>query len=341
MPPSTYPDQARFVSRVCQSLGYKFEDLDRGGGYLFSVSNGTSHFVSGAGWICTYPLNSAPAFAVSRDKAHTNAVLERAGIPVIPSKLYFITDYHAKLRPPGQELSNAIDAFSAFSGPVFCKPNTGSRGDFAEMINGVAEFKEYVERVHLRYDAILIQPILNGDEYRIFCIDDEVIFATQKTDFVVTGDGLRDLTMLLRDENAKFVGIGISPISESNILDFLAQDRNMTPTHVLSEGEKISLPGRRNLSAGSEVHDFTTEVRKPLADLALRAANAIGIRVSGVDIFDVSPNRDLSDLVIIEVNGNPAISSLTRIGRDDVADRIWHKVLLTYFGEIEKTRSNL
>src|ERR1700710_560707 len=121
-----YPDQARFVSRVCGQLGLQFTDLDNGNGYLFRVSNGRTQFVSGDGRICAYPLNTASAHGVAQDKAHTIAVLENAGLPTIPSALYFITDYHAKLRPPGRELPDAIGAVETAAGPVFCKPNTGS-----------------------------------------------------------------------------------------------------------------------------------------------------------------------------------------------------------------------
>lgn len=93
------------------------------------------------------------------------------------------------------------------------------------------------------------------------------------------------------------------------------------------------LAGRRNLSAGSDVEEFTTDIPAALAETALRAAKAVGLRVAGVDIFDISPARDLSSLVIIEVNGNPAIASLEGLGRDDLIDRIWRTILTRTFAE--------
>lgn len=81
---TSYPAQTRYVARACKRLGLRFRDLDNGGGYLFSVSNGRDEFASGSGAICTWPLNSAPAFGISRDKHHTNAVLAQAALPVIP-----------------------------------------------------------------------------------------------------------------------------------------------------------------------------------------------------------------------------------------------------------------
>ena len=71
--------------------------------------------------------------------------------------------------------------------------------------------------------------------------------------------------------------------------------------------------------------------RAPLADLALAAAKTLGLRVAGIDIFDTA--RNLSSLVIIEVNGNPGIQSLEQIGRDDLIDHIWQTVLTRAFAE--------
>jgi glutathione synthase/RimK-type ligase-like ATP-grasp enzyme len=327
-----YPDQARFLARVCGQLGLQFKDLDNGNGYLFQVGNGHAQFVSGDGRICAWPLNTASAHDVSRDKAHTNAVLANAGISTIPSALYFITGTHAKLRPPGGELPDAIHAIGQAAGPVFCKPNAGSHGDLAEIVPDVPAFLAYVERARQRYDAILLQPIVEGDEYRVFCLDGEAVFAIQRANFSLIGDGASDLRILLTREGARLSGSGVSSRDVDTTLEYLGS-QNLPSHHVPAAGVRIELPGRRNLSAGSDVQTFTTDVPPTLAVLAVRAAQAVGLRVAGVDIFDTSPKRDLSQLVIIEVNGNPAIASLSRIGRDDVIDGIWRKVLQTWFAE--------
>jgi glutathione synthase/RimK-type ligase-like ATP-grasp enzyme len=328
-----YPNQTSFVTRACAALGLSFTDLDNGGGYLFAVSDGTREFVSGGGAICTWPLNSAPAFGISRDKHHCNAVLIRAGLPVIPGQLFFLKEELAKLREPGRERTDALAAFAAHEKPVFCKPNQGSRGDFAEIVADDAAFRDYIGRVRARYDAILLQPVLAGDEYRVFCLDGEAVFATHKAEFRLVGDGAKPLRQLLRDRNLAFEGSGISAIAEENALTALAVRHGHSGGYIPATGETIALPGRRNLSAGGDVENFTTDVPPPLADIALRATASVGLRIAGIDLFDTSPARDLSQLVIIEVNGNPAIASLAGIGRDDVIDRIWQTVLSRTFAE--------
>ncbi|HTW33687.1 MAG TPA: hypothetical protein VMD53_03640 [Rhizomicrobium sp.] len=331
---SPYPAQTRYIARACAKLGYRFTDLDKGGGYLFAVSDGRDEFISGAAGICAFPINGASAFGVSKDKYHTNTVLARAGLKVIPGALFFLSPEYAKLREPGREIADAIAHFARMPKPVFCKPNLGARGNFAEVVTDEAAFRDYLERVATRFDMVLLQPVIDGGEHRIFCLDDEAVFATRKADFSLEGDGRATLAQLIRAHNAELKGTGISAVDEKAALAALAARHKLGPDHVAAKGEKVILPGRRNLSAGSDVADFTTDVPRALAEVALKAVKAIGLRVAGVDLFDVSPARDLSDLVIIEVNGNPGMQSLEAIGRDDLIDDIWTTILKRAFAEM-------
>jgi D-alanine-D-alanine ligase-like ATP-grasp enzyme len=138
---------------------------------------------------------------------------------------------------------------------------------------------------------------------------------------------------LLRDQNERFAGTGISPLDTKSLLASIGLRHGLRADCVLADGEKLVLPGRRNLSAGGDVESFTTEVPPALALLALHATKALGLRVAGIDIFDVSERRDLSKLVVIEVNGNPGIQSLEAIGRNDLIDHIWQTVLSRHFAE--------
>jgi cyanophycin synthetase len=329
----TYPDQTRFVARACAKLGYEFRDLDDGNGYLFSVSNGDERLVSGAGWICVYPINSAPSYEVSRDKHHTSKLLVEAAVPTIDGELYFTNDYHVRLRPAGREFSDALQSLEQRAFPVFCKPNAGSRGDFAEIVNSIGEFERYIDRVKRRYDAILIQDVIEGDEYRVFCVDDRVYFSAKRSDHRICGDGASDLRALVRTESLNLVGEGVSGVDVESTLRLLEEMYGLAPDRIVPLGEYVTLPGRRNISAGGAVEVLATQAPAELAEIALRACRAVGVRVGGVDVFDRSPRRDLSDLVVIEVNGNPAISSLSKMGRDELIDDIWSHVLQTYFAE--------
>ena len=57
--------------------------------------------------------------------------------------------------------------------------------------------------------------------------------------------------------------------------------------------------------------------------MAIAAVAAVGLRVGAVDLFDQSSSGDFSDLVVIEVNGNPGLRTLELAGREDLIRTIW------------------
>jgi hypothetical protein len=328
---SPYPAQTRYVRRAAAALGLRFEDLDDSGGYLFSVSDGRQDIVSGSGAICTWPLNSATAFGISRDKHHANRVMARAGVSVIPGHLFFLDPLRAGLRAPGRERDDALAHFALMRSALFCKPNQGSRGDFAEIVPDLPAFHDYLERVSRQYDSILLEPVIAGNEYRVFCLDGDAIFCAGKADFVLRGDGRSSIAALVEAHNAVLRGTGVSPLPVAGVLAVL--DGRYRSEDVPRAGETIAIAGRRNLSAGSAVQSLTTSVPPELTAVACAAAGAIGLRVAGIDIFDVSKAGDLSSLIVIEANGNPGIQSLEAAGREDVIEKIWTTVLTRAFEE--------
>ena len=78
-----------------------------------------------------------------------------------------------------------------------------------------------------------------------------------------------------------------------------------------------------NRSQGGGAVDFCDGAPEPLEAIALAAARALDLQLAGIDVFDVSPGRDLSDLVIIEANANPAIETLADVDRWDLIETIW------------------
>ena len=312
-----YPEQARSAKRAAKQLGLKFIDIDSG--YLFEISNGKIGFLSGAGHICTYPLNTAVGVSVAADKLHTNSVLARKKIPVIPSKLFFLDENYKNLREAGREGEDAIRYLSKLKLPVFCKPNRGSRGNFAEIINSQKEFVDYMGRVRRYYDSFLVQPVMNGTEYRVFCVDGKAMFYTQKAPPFLVGDGVKTVKELVEDFNAKLKGYGISSITAHN------------PKHKPKKDEVVVLEGRRNIASQGSAKFISKKVPKKLADIALKAMKEINLSVAGVDIFDVSKKNDLSKLVIIEVNGNASLTSLEKAGEHKLIDDIWQAIIKKYF----------
>jgi glutathione synthase/RimK-type ligase-like ATP-grasp enzyme len=278
--------------------------------------------IAGAGGVCSFPINSATAFTLSRDKAHTKTVLKGAGLPVIPGGLFFAHRLRAGLRGPGREIEDARAFADQLGYPVFAKPNHGSRGNYAEIVTGDAALQDYAKRVAAEFESFLLEPVMRGAEHRVLIHDGRPVFHAMKQAPALVGDGVRTLAAMLDALNRDLRDKGISPYPPAI---FAAAGRD--PAMVAGLGERIVLPGRRNLSVIGEVESFSTETPAILAGISASAIAALGLRIGAVDLFDMSPAGDLSQLVILEVNGNPGLRTLELAGRMDLIRTIWTSML--------------
>jgi hypothetical protein len=316
------PDPARYAMDAAKAIGADYADLDGGGGYLFRISKGGRSVIAGAGGVASFPVNSATAFTLSRDKAHTKSVLIAAGLRVIPGGLFFAHKRRAGMRGPGREIEDAR-AFAAGLGyPVFAKPNLGSRGNFAEIIPDDAALLDYAARVAIEFESFLIEPVVRGAEHRVLVHDGRPVFHAMRQAPVLTGDGARTAGLLLDALNAELAQSSVSAYPPS-----VLQVADVAAASVPARGVRIMLPGRRNLSAAGEIETFSESVPPVLAEIARKAVAALGLRIGAVDLFDVSPAGDLRDFAIIEVNGNPGLKTLELAGRMDLIGKLWVAML--------------
>lgn len=311
--PGFYPDQAVYAEFACAELGLQFRDLDGGSGLLFSVASPGRRVHFGAGRCSWYPQNSATASTLASDKYFASRILREAGVPAFGGEYFFLHERHRAHRPAGHERSDAIDYFTTLGGSAFLKPLTGSRGDFAQAVHGEAALIRYLDEVMKYYDAVLIQPIVEGIEYRIFLLDDEPLYCARKYPPTVAGDGVQTVRELLTTHNDALRARGLSPTS------LPANDPSLDA--VPAKGERHEIPGRMNLSAGGTMVLAQSPSEKAVT-LARQAARAIGLRVAAIDLFvDIGGNPDAIE--IIEVNCNPAIRLLEDSNRGDLILKIW------------------
>src|SRR5882762_5109640 len=304
--PTSYPDQSIYAAYACAEFGLTFRDLDGGTGLVFSVASPAKSIHFGAGRCSYYPQNDATASTLASDKYFTSTILERAGVATLGGEYFFLHDRHRAHRPAGHEREDALEHFRKLDASAFVKPLLGSRGDFAQAIHGESSFRSYLDEVAQSYDSLLIQRIFSGTEYRVFLLDDEIVYTARKYPPSILGDGVRTIGDLLTAHNAALRSRGLSPVAVS-------ASRDPSLDVVLPKGRRWDIPGRMNLSAGG-----TMVLEAPSSDAALilarKAARALGLRVAAVDMFtDIC--GDPEAMRVIEVNSNPSIRLLEQSGR--------------------------
>jgi len=312
--PAFYPDQAVYAEYACAEIGLAFQDIDGGTGLIFSVASKRNRIHFGAGRCSWYPQNSSTAATLASDKYFTNAILESVGIATLGGDYFFLRDRHRALRPQGHERADAFAYFRKLDSAAFAKPLQGSRGDFAQLLYGEAALDRYLQAVSQTYDAVLIQPIVTGLEYRIFLLDDEIAYSVRKYPPYVQGDGVRSIRELLIAHNAALQARGLSSVSATEIA---------APSldAVLPEGERWEIPGRMNLSAGGKMV-FEAPGSAAAFTVAKQAVLALGLRVAAVDLF-TNIGGDPDAIRVIEVNSNPSIRILEELERSDLILKIW------------------
>ena len=311
--PGFYPDQAVYAEFACAEFGLQFRDLDNGSGLLFSVASHDRLLHFGAGRCSWYPQNNATASTLASDKHFAGRILQESGVSALGGEYFFLHDRHRAHRPPGHERNDALAHFKTLGKSAFVKPLAGSRGDFAQAIHGEAALDRYLSDVAKYYDAIVMQPIVEGIEYRVFLLDDDVLYCARKYPPSVTGDGVRKLRDLLAAHNDALRARGLSPAS--------LPDNDPSLDDVPANGEHHEITGRMNLSAGGRMV-LADKPSERAIEMARQAARAIGLRVAAIDIFvDIGGKPDANE--VIEVNANPSIRLLEDSGRGDLILNIW------------------
>ena len=314
--PGSYPDQSVYAEYACSEFGLAFHDIDGGSGLVFSVTSTAKSIHFGAGRCSWYPQNNATASSLATDKYFSNKILESAGVPTLGGEYFFLHQRHRGLRAAGHEREAALEYFGKLGAVAFTKPLLGSRGDFAQAVDSEVALLRYLDEVSRYYDAVLIQPLVSGIEYRVFLLDDEVLYTARKYPPSILGDGARTIRDLLAAHDASLQSRGLSPVSS------MTADHDRSLDAVLPKCERWDIPGRMNLSAGGAML-----LEAPDSDAVLthakKAARAIGLRVAAVDMFtDIGGDPDA--IRVIEVNSSPSIRLLEQSDRSDLILKIWH-----------------
>jgi glutathione synthase/RimK-type ligase-like ATP-grasp enzyme len=312
--PAFYPDQAIYAAYACAVSGLAFKDIDGGTGFVFRVSSSKRSVHFGAGRCSWYPQNNSTAATLASDKYFANRILEDAGVPTLSGDYFFLSKRHRALRPAGHERDDAFACFAKLNSAAFIKPLAGSRGDFAQVISSEAALDRYLTEVGRHYDAVLMQPVVEGREYRIFLLDDEIVFCVRKLPPFLVGDGVRSRRDLLIAHDAALVARGLSGLV-ATALDEPIFDA------VPPAGERWEIPGRMNLSAGGTMVFETPGTLHAIA-MARKAGRALALRVAAIDLFtNVGGYPDV--VRVIEVNSNPSIRFLEDSDRGDLILKIW------------------
>jgi glutathione synthase/RimK-type ligase-like ATP-grasp enzyme len=322
-PKPSAPLNVRYAARAAAELGLPVEMLDPFSEYLIRIGTRGHYAFVGAGTIQGYPINSATIASVVTDKAHTCELLAREGLRVPQSQIVFLSERYADLRPAGRERSDAARFAEALGYPVFVKPNTGSRGNLAQSVNDRQALERHLDAIGERHDTAILQERVSGTERRLFYVDGEVKFGYAKTKPQLVGDGASSVDALLDEVDLHLLRNGLSPANRDDpVLAAALSAAGLTFASILPGGATLAYSEKANVSGGGGVTDFHTEFTADERALGRTVHACTGLRVCAIDTID-SDNGP----IILELNANPALTSLEKLGETDLLLRIWVEIL--------------
>jgi GNAT-family acetyltransferase (TIGR03103 family) len=240
------------------------------------------------------------AVAMSRcdDKRVTRRIMQRAGVRVARGAL------------AGDGDLKEASALLHEVGEVVAKPARGEQGrgitvgvrDEDGLERAVAHALEFCPDV-------LVEELVPGEDLRVVVIDRQVVAAAVRRPAEVVGDDVHTVEELVRiaSRRRERATDGESSIALDDRTAEVVAEAGYAMDDVPPHGERIRVRRTANLHTGGTIEDVTDRLHPEIAEAAVRAAEALGIPVTGIDFL--VPAVDGPDYVFIEANERPGLAN--------------------------------
>jgi GNAT-family acetyltransferase (TIGR03103 family) len=242
---------------------------------------------------------SAVAMCRCDDKRLTRRLVSEAGITVPRARLatFDESDY----------------AFLNEVGEVVVKPTRGEQGKGITVgvtaDNGPDDLSAALARARQQHSDVLIEQRITGDDLRLVVIDGRVVAAALRLPPEIIGTGehtVRDLIAAESRRRSAATG-GESRIPLDDLTESTVAEAGWKLDDVLPQGTRLRVRRTANLHQGGTIHDVTAQVNSELCRVAVTAAEAIGVPVTGIDLL--VPDVSGAEYAFIEANERPGLAN--------------------------------
>ncbi|MET0900253.1 MAG: N-acetylglutaminylglutamine synthetase [Mycobacterium sp.] len=239
---------------------------------------------------------SAVAMSRCDDKRLTRRIVTEAGVVVPRGRL--------------ATFDSGDHEFLAEVGDVVVKPTRGEQGKGITVgISGAQELDAALARAREEHPEVLIEQRAHGDDLRLVVIDSKVVAAALRKPAEVIGTGKHTVAELIEAQSRRRAAAtgGESVIPVDDVTRATVAEAGWSFDEVLPEGVRLRVRRTANLHQGGTIHDVTAEVNPELCRVAVAAAEAIGIPVTGIDLL--VPDVTGEEYVFVEANERPGLAN--------------------------------
>lgn len=245
---------------------------------------------------------------LARNKVWATLLLKQAGLPVTNHVLV-------------NNLDDAVEAAERVGFPVVVKP--------ADLDGGVAvtsgihtqdELRKAFEIARASTPNVLVEQHVTGKDYRLTVFNGKVIWAIERRPAEIVGNGAQTVSELIDALNADpRRGVSkrspLKQVALDNEVRMLLVAQGVEESTVLPKSKRIRLRRAANVATGGQPVAVNKYVHPDNAQLAIRAAQVIGLDLAGIDLLirdiRISWQDDQSDAAICEINGQPYLGQIT------------------------------
>lgn len=286
--------------RAAQALGIPWRE--RAGGVV-QYGDGAR-----ARWLASSFTDQTPHIAarLARSKSQASLMLRQAGVPV-PRQLAVAS------------AEEAVQTAALLGYPVVIKPADldGGVGVAAGLVNPT-EVRAAFEAAARHSRDILLEQHVEGRDYRLNVFQGELVWAIERQPAQITGDGRGTVRELLERLNAdprrgEGKGFVLRRVALDEEAMALLRAAGFGPDDVPPAGRELRLRRIANIGAGGMPLPVFERVHPDNAKLAVRAAEALGLDLAGVDLLipDIARSWRESGAAVCEVNGQPTLGQIT------------------------------
>jgi GNAT-family acetyltransferase (TIGR03103 family) len=286
---------ARIIADEAQRRGIAVEVLDAETGEMRLAHGGRSVITRES----LSELTSAIAMCRCDDKRLTRRLVAEAGITVPRARLAtFDDDDYAFLTDVGEDV---------------VKPTRGEQGKGITVgvtaENGPDGLGAALARAREQHPEVLIEQRVDGEDLRLVVIDGRVVAAALRRPAEIIGTGEHSVRELIAAESRRRAAAtgGEARIPLDETTEATVVEAGWTLDDVLPEGTRLRVRRTANVHQGGTIHDVTAEVNPQLCRVAVAAAEAIGIPVTGIDL--VVPDVTGDQYAFIEANERPGLAN--------------------------------
>lgn len=223
--------------------------------------------------------------AVAKDKYKTFLLLQKHGINTPHTQLLELKD----CQQPSLENHFVL------------KPRDGGLGKDVYIIKEKEDWDMAIKSLCPRYETILLQNCMVGEDLRIQVVGGKFFAACQRIPANVIGNGISTIEELIHEKNKKKLPGNTIRIDPS--LEKLIQAQGHALHDIVEDQKYLRLREVSNIGAGGDILDVTDKVHSSYHDLCKQLSSLIRVRNFAIDVITTDPSQDFTKAgSVIEIN---------------------------------------